>query len=177
MDTSILPKEGSILIHTERGLSLVEILVTLAILSIAGTIMWSIFFQGSKISQTMVTKNSLQQEANLVVTRLTKIHQTSEDYRITAIPTDITNCKGIKISSNKPNTPPSTPPKEDLFNNDGMCYSFLKPLQIDNSPSAEDPYGFKFEPSIHDYSMTLTISEKTNSDNSVSINVFLYRLK
>ena len=66
----------------QRGITLIELLATLAILSIVSILIWSIFFQGTNYSNKAMTKNQMQQEANIIITNLTKIHQTSDSYDI-----------------------------------------------------------------------------------------------
>lgn len=68
--------------QNQNGLSLIELLATIAIVSIIGGIIWSVFFQGVKYSNNAVTINQMQQEANIITTRLKEIHLTSDKYSI-----------------------------------------------------------------------------------------------
>ncbi len=143
------------LIRSQRGISLVEVLVTLVILSLIGTIVWSVFFQGYRFSQKAVTKNMLQQEANLVVTNLTKIHQTSKQYSISTTDPDCT----ITVTYTKQDNSQQT----QVFSKTGLCYS-------------TDATG-DFDPNTNDNFLKITIYDQKDPTNRVEMNAFLYRLK
>ena len=51
----------------QKGVTLIELLATITILSIIGVIIWNVFIQGTKYSNTAVTKNRLIQESNIVI--------------------------------------------------------------------------------------------------------------
>lgn len=50
----------------EAGLTLIELLLALSITTTIGILIWSIFFQGFNYSNKAMTKNQMQQEANMV---------------------------------------------------------------------------------------------------------------
>lgn len=143
------------MIRCQRGISLVEVLVTLSILSLIGTIVWSVFFQGVNFSQRAVTKNTLQQEANFVITRLTKIHQTSIQYSIS---NNTPDC-AITVLFTKQDTSQQT----EVFSQTGFCYS-------------TDVSG-TFDPTTNDNNLKVTIYDQKDPNNKVEMNAFLYRLK
>ena len=66
----------------QRGITLIELLLTISIISFVGVLIWSVFFQGTEYSNTAITNNQMQQEANIIMTKITKIHQTSDSYEI-----------------------------------------------------------------------------------------------
>jgi type II secretory pathway component PulJ len=156
-----------ILIRNHRGISLVEVLVTLAILSLVGIIIWGVFFQGFSFSKKMESKNALQQEANLIITNLTKVHQTSTEYQISNT-TDTENhknidCKMISVTYKTDNSgPTNTLPSFDRV---GMCYSadvtrVIYPMGSDNF-----------------LKITIKIEDENDRNNFVQMDAYLSRLK
>ncbi|MDP4156097.1 MAG: type II secretion system protein [Bacillota bacterium] len=142
------------MIRTQRGISLIELLVTLAILSVIGTIIWSVFFQGYKYSQKAVTKNRLQQEANLVIVNLTKIHQTSLVYSINNADCKIT----VNFTKKQNNSQQS-----QVFEGNGLCYT-------------TDVTG-NFDPNQNDNDVKVTVYDQNDRNNKAEVDTFLYRLK
>ena len=57
----------------QRGITLIELLLTISIISFVGVLIWSVFFQGTEYSNTAITNNQMQQEANIIMTKITKI--------------------------------------------------------------------------------------------------------
>lgn len=143
-----------LLIRTQRGITLVELLVTLAILSIIGTIIWSVFFQGYNFSQKAITKNRLQQEANMVIVNLTKIHQTSLVYSISNTDCKITVNYTKKIDNSQ---------QSQIFQGNGLCY-------------ATDVTG-SFDPNQNDNDVKVTVYDQNDRNNKAEVDTFLYRLK
>ncbi|SER85751.1 prepilin-type N-terminal cleavage/methylation domain-containing protein [Psychrobacillus sp. OK032] len=66
----------------ERGFTLLELLSTLVLFSIFAVIIWSFFFQSIKFNDVEISKNQLQQEANLIVNTIQQVHTTSSKYTI-----------------------------------------------------------------------------------------------
>ncbi|MGG3798292.1 PilW family protein [Metabacillus fastidiosus] len=66
----------------ENGLTLVEVLVGLAILSIVMVILGGLLIDGFKNSDKSEKITTLQQEANLIITELRNIHWKNENYII-----------------------------------------------------------------------------------------------
>jgi type II secretory pathway pseudopilin PulG len=146
--------------RTERGITLVEVLATVTILSIIGITIWQIFFAGYNFSQKSVTKNMLNQEANLVITTLTRIHQTEEEYRIISA--------GCKIS-----VLDKTNKEIALFTHPQYCFRAENPIDFSELPP--DPH----TPSTdgNDIELIVRISENSNNTNHVAVRTLLYRLK
>jgi hypothetical protein len=135
-------------------------LVTLGILSFTGIIIWSVFFQGATYTQRASTKNELHQEANIVITKLTKIHQTSDQYQISN-----TGCKlTVTINTNQ----------IQEINNSKYCIS-VRLVNIDtNEVLVENSL---VDPNNNDISFQLTIYDLDDNRNSIVENGILYRLK
>lgn len=64
----------------EKGASLVEVLAVLLLVSIIGGIGWTALNIGMKHNSVETTKTQLQQEANLIVTKLVNEHRRSDHY-------------------------------------------------------------------------------------------------
>lgn len=69
-------------LKNQKGLTLIELLATITVLSIIGLIIWGVFIQGTQYFQNAMTKNQMQQEANIILERIKNIHQTSDSYTI-----------------------------------------------------------------------------------------------
>lgn len=65
------------MLRNEKGITLIEVLLSLSIATIILGLVWSIFVQGIHFSKVVSDKTQLQQEANYIIRTLTKIHQTS----------------------------------------------------------------------------------------------------
>lgn len=139
--------------HNERGFTLIELLAAILILSIIGIIIWNVFIQGNKYNQTAISKNMLQQEANLVVTDLTKIHQTSSTYTISS-----TGCQ-ISVSYTRNDGTTSS----EVLNSSNICYSSSFTGTVD--------------PNVTDINLTITLSDKEKPSNKFDVDTILYRLK
>jgi prepilin-type N-terminal cleavage/methylation domain-containing protein len=146
----------------ERGLTLVEVLATLVILSIIGVIIWSIFFQGYTFSQKAISKNFMLQESNIQISSLTRLHQTLNVYDIKS-----TNCD-IIVTNNT-----TTPPQEHEFHHGNICFD-LK-IKINNVDYGSGPV--TVEPTENNVSLILTASDRNSSTNNIIIDTFLYRMK
>ncbi|KKK33050.1 hypothetical protein WQ57_24180 [Mesobacillus campisalis] len=156
------------MIKNEKGLTLTELMVTLAILSFAGVLIWSVFFQGYNYSQKASAKNRLQQEGNLIITNLTSIHQTARYYKIMnnqcEIHLEITNMDDTKqnISFSDPN----------------LCYQYnSKSSSIIEEPLPSGGKVINMDPFDKDIKLEIIVSEKKNSSNSAKIDSMLYRVK
>lgn len=153
----------------ERGLTLVEILVSLVILSIIGVIIWNTFFQGYKFSQKSISKNFMLQEANILTTNLLRVHQKYTNYEIKSSGTGLNSGCEITVTPNKLTTPAA----DQIFRNTKLCYNYI--LKIDNVEKGTGP--LLIEPHKKDVSLQLTIYEKNNPGNKVTIDTLLYRVK
>jgi prepilin-type N-terminal cleavage/methylation domain-containing protein len=149
--------------NNERGMSLIEVLLTLTILSIVGTVIWQAFFQGYQYSNNAVSKNLLQQEANLVITNLTRVHQSLEEYTIkssngTIELLDSSNSQIAKYT--------------DIRFNYGVFLNApdTEPLELTNKSVIPSDKG-------QNLNIKVTIEEKNNSNNNVEVETLLYRLK
>ena len=142
----------------EKGLTLLEVLVTLVIVSFIGIIIWSVFNSGIKYSNNEISKNQMQQEANIILTTLTKIHQKATSYSIVS-----DGSCSITVNANINN-------KSEVyeFENKKLC------INITHNNMTEE-----FDPINKNNIVTLyiTISEINNTENEITIDGVLSRLK
>jgi prepilin-type N-terminal cleavage/methylation domain-containing protein len=141
------------MIRNQKGVTLIELLAALTILSLIGGIIWGVFFQGNKFSQTSVSKNNIQQEANIIIMNLKKIHQTSKEYTISS--------NGCAVTVNATKLDSTTQYFE--FKNTKLCISL-------------DRTGY-IQPGSQDLTLNVTIYELMNPKNTVIVETILYRLK
>jgi hypothetical protein len=116
-------------------------------------VIWSVFFQGNQFSQKSISKTMMQQEANLVITNLTKIHQTSKQYVISS-----SNCE-IEVIITKKDGSIQT----QVFTNTQFC------ITTDSSGTVD--------PDLNDLKFTVTVSDRKELSNHVVVNTLLYRIK
>lgn len=76
--------------NQQSGFSLVELLAVIVLLSIVLLVSWNIFFQGTNYSNKAVSKNQMQQEANIIFAKLNKIHLQSDSYKMQIDPCKFT---------------------------------------------------------------------------------------
>ncbi|MFF2794323.1 type II secretion system protein [Lysinibacillus xylanilyticus] len=141
-------------IKNERGLTLVEVLATLIIFSLVFILVWSIFFQGTNYSKKAVSKNQMQQEANVIISSLNSIHKRSTEYSVTS------NSCSLSIQYTAQNAA-----KTEVFENSQMC------IKLANS------FTNPVNPKTTNVEIKLIIEEKDHPNNKVTINTLLSRLK
>lgn len=140
------------MIKNQRGLTLIEVLASLTILSIVGILVWQVFFQGMNYSSKSASKNKMQQEATILTAKLTKIHQTSDEYELSN-----SDCK-ITVSYTKQGSV-----TVEEFGQDEMCF------EID--------FTGVVDPDLNDLPLKLTIYDPSDAENRIVQDTFLYRLK
>lgn len=88
-------------VKSERGITLIELLLTLAITSIALTAIYSVFITGIKAYQKIGIEGGLRDEADYVVTMiLNEMYNSETDYIVDcSSPTGANNC--IQLIDNK----------------------------------------------------------------------------
>lgn len=140
----------------ERGLTLVEVLATFIIFTFVFILVWSIFFQGTNYSKKAVSKNQMQQEANVIISSLNSIHKRSTEYTVIS---KSNSCSFSIQYTDKDGA------KTEVFENSQMCIelanSFTKPVN----------------PKTTNVEIDLIIKEKDHPNNKVTINTLLSRLK
>lgn len=141
--------------RNEQGMTLIESLAAITILSIIGGILWNVYFSGIEYSKSAVSQTMLQQEANTIITSLTKIHQTSESY-------EIKNENGvIEIISTNPS-------KTIVYEHSKINYS----IDLGGHPQ-------QIQPNEGSIAVTITLSDK-NPDvrkrEEIKVETILHRL-
>lgn len=136
--------------RNQNGLTLVEVLASLAVLSVIGLLLWNVFFQGISYSKKAATHTSLQQEANQISMKLTRIHQTSPSYEIVN-----NNCQ-LKVY----NTQTDDKQLITAFSDGKTCYT----------ADVEEGSG-------HSRELELTLSLKDAPGEKFTLHITLYKLK
>lgn len=158
----------------ERGITLVEVLAALTILSIIGVIIWNTFFQGYQFSQKAISKNFIIQETNLLITNLKQDHQTMKEYEIKTSGTS--NCD-ITITPKINGV--LQPSQAKVYTNSQICFSIQ--ITINNINKGSGPVSVKpnsVDPNDNaDVELNITASDKKDSENNVNVDTFLYRIK
>lgn len=144
-------------LNKQQGLTLIEILGTIVILSVIIISIWTIFFQGNNYSNKAISKSIMQQEANQIIYELTNIHQKSESYTM-----KVNSCEFTVEYKTLSET------KLESFSDSRMCIS------LQNVPS--DPIDPKNQNEIN---LNLVISDMKNptSSSTIQVELFLHRLK
>ncbi|WKA56242.1 prepilin-type N-terminal cleavage/methylation domain-containing protein [Planococcus shixiaomingii] len=85
----------------QKGITLIELLASLALVSIIAAIAWTALTTGFKHTAAETSKTQLQQEANLVITRITNEHRKNDHYylQMYAGKLEIKTCKDVPPSS------------------------------------------------------------------------------
>lgn len=146
--------------QNNSGLTLVEVLVTLTLVSTISIIIWSIFFQGYTFSQKAISKNLMHQETNLLIADLTNIHRTTQQYVITNTDSDCTITVKYISKNDITNTE-----KTKVFSHSNMCFKFGNPV---TNPVKPNEGNLRLE---------LITSDKNIPNNKITIDTFLYRVK
>jgi prepilin-type N-terminal cleavage/methylation domain-containing protein len=141
------------MILNQKGISLVEVMISLTILSVVSLVLWNVLIDGVTYSNKAVSQNTIQQEANLITMNLTKIHQTSEEYEI-----ESSDCKvSVTYRSEK-----GTSYKE--FTHPQLCISSNETTGV-------------FYPGQRDFSLQLQVYDDHYPEKKMNLNTTLYRLK
>ena len=145
------------MVQNEKGVTLIELLAALVIFGIFSTIIWAFFFQSFQANNVEMTKNSLQQEANLIINTLQEVHRNSESYLV-VIDADF---KTLEI----------TPDSEAsyLFNKSGVLY------EISSTNSFKS--GDRIYPNNFDFPMTLILTSSENNNLQIKIQTVFSKIK
>ncbi|MEC1521776.1 prepilin-type N-terminal cleavage/methylation domain-containing protein [Neobacillus niacini] len=153
--------------ENERGVTLIELLAVVSIISIIGVVIWGVFFQGIQYSQKSFSKNFMIQETNIILTNLIKNHQTVKSYDI-----ENPSCK-IVIKSRLTADPTVYETVE--YSHPKICIN-LEIKQADGSVIKSKSNIIPSQAS-GDTTLTIIASDKVDPANKVSIEAQLYRLK
>jgi Tfp pilus assembly protein PilV len=134
----------------QHGLILIEVLASLAILSVIGLVLWNVFFQGITYSKKAVSQTAMQQEANIISMKLTRIHQSHSTYRLVN-----TGC-AIEIYDSES----SSQPFQTLSHSELCISGITKEI---NSSSSKD--------------LELTLHDKEHPESKFELTTTLYKLK
>ncbi|MED4530884.1 type II secretion system protein [Metabacillus fastidiosus] len=154
--------------QNEKGLTLIEVLVGISILSIIMVILGGLLVNGFRNSEKAENITSLQQEANLIITELKDIHrQYYDEYTININKASNSITVSIKDQNKYPN---------DAFTKviaDSNLYEyFLTPVNVpikndneqDNNLSIKLEIKSKDDPTLKSYTIHTTLSRLGGSN-------------
>lgn len=136
----------------QKGVTLVELLATLVIFGIFSTIIWAFLFQTMKTNEVEISKNQIQQEANIILNALDEVHRKSSEYTI-----DYNDDEIIITAKNS---------SQIVFSNPQIDYN-LFPLVSGKSIS----------PKTDQLKITLVLKSKTNKNVNTTLKSTFNRLK
>lgn len=150
----------------QKGITLVELVAALALVSIIATIAWTALTIGMKHGAAETNKTIMQQEANLMISSLMAAHRGSEKYSI------IFEDDQLKINSCQ---------KDGTceMNNIGSKYDFtgtvINSVLVDTSIATPVIFA-DLTPEEKHTEITLKITDLSNSKRTLTINTTLSRL-
>lgn len=149
----------------QDGLTLVELLGTISVMFIVGSLIFTILINGINYSNTSQSNVSLQQEGNLIITKLTAYHESTRQYEI-----KVENPSTISLTPYDNNVPPvKLDAKKEIISDsrfeytlcykDGTCNGTMPVLTTNKT-----------------LSITLTIKNKKEPPQTFKISTVLSRL-
>ncbi|QFF99576.1 prepilin-type N-terminal cleavage/methylation domain-containing protein [Psychrobacillus glaciei] len=111
----------------EKGITLVELLAALVLFGIIAVLIWKFFFQAIDFSDRAISKNQLQQEANLIVNTIQQLHTKSTILFITIVEPDIDKF-GSKIEVGYSTKENPTKVKYEYFERGNIRYKINEPI-------------------------------------------------
>jgi len=144
----------------EKGVTLIELLAALALVSIIAVLAMTTFNIGVKYNVTETKKTTMQQESNLIVSTLMNVHRTEKCYEIE---NTTTTAITMKIYDDEQCT--TTPSRQIEFSQNQFTYE----LNLETGTPE------KINPQETNYSLTLTIKDN-NSSLENSYQTQIYRL-
>ena len=143
----------------EDGMTLVEVLATLVLLSLVTGIIWTTISIATKFSVSETTELQLQQEANYIISQLQQVHRHCYTYELTITESEIKveNCMKDEINPNREYDgiisdrflyeprPTSTeePTKADLYLSDFVVIDPVKKIRRVDVPTTISRYKTK----------------------------------
>jgi prepilin-type N-terminal cleavage/methylation domain-containing protein len=118
-------------VKNEKGITLIEVLATLAILGIISSLIFGVFIGVNKKYNKISQQNNLEQEANLILTTLKNYHLSNNNYKIAYD----SNNNSYYIGTSSPDT---------LLGSNN-----LKTLKIDEGVIPNKPNNLLINPSVN----------------------------
>lgn len=89
------------MIDNEDGMTLVEVLASLILITLASGIIWTTVSVATKFNVGETTSLKIQQEANYIISELQRVHRTCEEYSLTITQSEV-SIKNCRPNSKKP---------------------------------------------------------------------------
>jgi len=150
----------------ENGITLIELLAALVLFGIIAVLIWSFFFKAINFNDREVTKNQLQQEANLIVNTIQQLHT---KYTITEITPSSTSLfiKGTKMNKNN-----EVEHLEERFKKEQIAYSITVKVIKPSGSSFQN----SFENPVTEFELSITLSSKHDSNVKYSTKTIFSKL-
>lgn len=149
------------MLNKQEGITLVEVLATLILMTIVTGVIWTTISLAMKINISETTTLRLQQEANFITTRLQQIHRNCDKYEI-LFTTEAITVSDCDLEKGNPNS------YERIVSTD-FNYSI-------SSPSIDVPYGIiSIKESL--YLSELRVSDPKNSKKAFTISTTISRIE
>ena len=137
-------------LKNEKGITLIELLAALVLFGIIAVLIWSFFFRAINFNDREVTKNQLQQEANLIVNTIQQLHTKYTITEFTPTPSSLF-IKGKKnVGEGKITYAEETFKKEQIVY--GVTVRIIKPSGKTFQDSFENP--------ITEFELSLNLTSK-----------------
>jgi len=143
------------MVKNEKGITLIELLAALVLFGIFSTIIWAFFFQSTEANNIELTKNNLQQEANLIISTIQEVHKKSNSYTV------ILSEDSLEIDSDTLGT--------YLFNKPDITYEMVSTTSINSRET--------IHPKEKDFTITLIVTSKEFVNMQTTIHTVFSRIK
>lgn len=143
------------MVQNEKGITLIELLATLVLFGIFSTIIWAFFFQSTQANNSELTKNELQQEANLIISTLQEVHKKSSSYKV------ILSEDSLEVDSDTVGT--------YIFDKPDFTYEVVSSPPINSSET--------IHPKEENFTITLILTSKENENIQTTIQTVFSRIK
>lgn len=143
------------MVQNEKGITLIELLAALVLFGIFSTIIWAFFFQSTQANNIELTKNKLQQEANLIISTLQEVHKKSNLYTV------ILSEDSLVVDSDTVGT--------YIFDKPDITYEMVSTPPINSRET--------IHPKRENFTMTLIVTSKENANIQTTIHTVFSRIK
>jgi len=148
----------------ESGVTLVELLAVLALISIVTAIIWNTIFISMKHNTTETKKTRLQQEANYVIAEIQRYHRQCDSYGLTIQVDEVTMKNCVREIGN---------PIADAIISNGFRYESL--MESGEQEFNNTPINTKTSDSSLTFKLTVKDSENDNLEVNIPTTISRYK--
>ncbi|WP_235524970.1 prepilin-type N-terminal cleavage/methylation domain-containing protein [Planococcus glaciei] len=151
----------------QKGVTLVELLAALALVSIVAAIAWTVLGIGFKHTAVETGKTKMQQDANIIISTLTNEHRRNSTYSL------IFENDKLKIETC---TAPGTCSNQTLEQNYDFSGTTINGTVIDSHDSTPVDQILNLEPKKNHTYLTLKLTDLNNSNKTITVETALTRI-